>query len=427
MGDEKLMKKYGLSHKGYQRLLRTLVSEKVIERGELYDRSPVYKAMSDILSARHSPRVSVPLPIKVYEDETSQRGFVRDISENGFRVAGIEANVGEAKTLRIPLNELARGRSLEFDAICRWSKTVGKAKRYVLSGFEITGVSEEARHQLVELLDLFSSQSRGKDRTLYTSLNAPAALGSTTAVSAGTDSRQFSGTDDGIDILDFIKFLLLSGKKTRVDIQSSEGDECELYLDDGRVVQAIRGKEDGKEAFFECMKFPGGKFSTRPWNDPGPGPIDELGEDLIVEAVRRREESSGGRKLHGMQPEPQPVGVVGQDGPDRGDRGQEPRCYPFIAIPTYDPNDPDTKGVLTEVSESGVIVKGIMASSREKKALIVQAEHIEDLGTFGFEAECLWTRIESDGQPLAGFEITDIGEKEAQQLKQLLQMEVFCE
>ncbi len=427
MGDDNLMKKYGLSHKGYQRLLRILVSEKVIEHAELYERSPTYKAMADILSARHFPRVSVPLPIRVYHDETSQKGFVRDISENGFRVAGIEANVGETMTLRIPLNELAQGKPLEFDAVCRWSKTAGKTKRYVLSGFEITGVSEEARSQLVELLDLFSSQSRGKDQTLYTSVNVPVALESTSEMRTGTDSRRFSGTVDGVDILDFVQFLLLSGKKTRVDIQSSEGDECELHLDDGRAVQAIRGKREGKEAFFECMNFTGGKFSTRPWNDPGPEPIDELAEFLLVEAARRRDESSGGTQSREAHLESQLVGFAGQDEPDHGDRPQQPRCYPFVAIPIYDRNEPDTEGMLIAVSESGVIVKGIRASSKEKKALIVRAEHIEDLGTFGFEAECLWTRKESDGQRLAGFEITDIGEKEAQQLKELLQLEVFCE
>lgn len=427
MGDDKLMKKYGLSRKGYQRLLRTLVSEKVIEHGELYERSPTYKAMADILSARHSPRVSVPLPVRVYHDETSQKGFVRDISENGFRVAGIEANVGEAMTLRIPLNELAQGKPLEFDAVCRWSKTVGKTKRYVLSGFDITDVSEEARSQLLELLDLFSSQSRGKDRTLYASPNVLAALESASEMGAGIDSRQFSGTVDGTDILDFVQFLLLSGKKTRVDIQSSEGDECELHLEDGRVVQAVRGKREGKEAFFECMNFPGGKFSTRPWNDPGPEPIDELAEFLLFEAARRRDESSGGTQSREAQQESQLKGSADLDEPNHTDRPQQLWCYPFVAIPIYDRNEADVEGMLIAVSESGVIVKGISASSREKKALIVRAEQIEDLGPFGFEAECLWTRKESDGQRLAGFKITDIGEKEAQQLKELLQLEVFFE
>ena len=47
-------------------------------------------------------------------------GFVRDISEEGVGVAGIEAKVGDLKTLVILGDEFGEFSSFEFEAYCRW-------------------------------------------------------------------------------------------------------------------------------------------------------------------------------------------------------------------------------------------------------------------------------------------------------------------
>jgi hypothetical protein len=292
IGDEELMKKHELPLKVYQRLLQMLVNENAVDHGELYEKSPIYRAITDSLTARRSPRAYVPIAMRVYNHETSQKGFLRDLSESGLRVAGIQAQIGRSVSLSLPLKEIASSGPLEFNAVCRWTETQGKAKKYPVAGFEITDISETAKGQLRELVNLFRSQSRWNDRTLYVPLNMSEVLESTRQMRAETESRQFSGTVGNVDILDFVQFMLLSGKKALLNIESSEGDACELHLQNGRIVHAHQGDLEGREAFFECMSFPGGKFSTAPWQQPSRHTVDEPGDFLLVEAARRRDDSA---------------------------------------------------------------------------------------------------------------------------------------
>lgn len=291
LGDEELMHKYELPFSALQRLLQMLIDENAMDHKELYDKSPTYRKITDVLTARRSPRAYVPIAIRVYSHEISQRGFLRDISETGLRVAGIQAQIGQSLRLSLPLKEISSWDPLELDAVCRWAETQGKTRKYLATGFEITYISYSSRERLRDLVNLFRAQSGRNDRTLYVPLNMSEILDSTREMRAETESREFSGTVENVDILDFVQFMLLSGKKTLLNIESSEGDACELHLDDGRIVHAHQGDLEGREAFFECMNFPGSKFSTEPWQ-PARQTIDEPGDFLLVEAARRRDDSS---------------------------------------------------------------------------------------------------------------------------------------
>jgi hypothetical protein len=292
-GDEDLRKKYNLSPKAFRRLLQMLVGAKAIEHRELYKESPSYKAMTDALAARRSPRAYVPIAIRIYNREKSQKGFVRDLSATGLRVAGIEAMIGQSMDLSIPLKEIDSSGPLQFTAVCRWARTAGNLKKYVMAGFDITDISDEVRSRLRDLVDLFRSHTGGYDKTLYTPLNLPELLKSAQAKKAETESREFAGSVEGVDILDFVQFMILSGHKSLLTLESSEGDACELHFDDGRIVHAHHQYLEGREAFFECMSFPGGKFSTQPWSEPERRTIDEPGDFMLFEAARRRDEVSG--------------------------------------------------------------------------------------------------------------------------------------
>lgn len=291
LDDEELMEKYDLPLKAFERVLQLLVREKAIGHEELYERSVLYRMITDTVTSRRSPRAYVPVALRVHSDAASQKGFVRDISETGLRVAGIEAEVGQSMGLYLPLTEISSSVPLEFTAVCRWAEVQGKNKKYVAAGFEITDISEIALKRLSELVHLFRARSGSRDRTVYVPLNVPAALESTRQMRAQIECREFSGTVDNVDILDFVQFMLLSGKKALLNIESSEGDACELHLDDGRIVHAHHGELDGREAFFQCMSFPGGKFSTTPLPQTGPKTIDEPGDYLLIEAARRRDDS----------------------------------------------------------------------------------------------------------------------------------------
>jgi hypothetical protein len=290
MGDHELMEKYQLSVKGLKRLMQKLVEVKAIGHGELYEKSLSYRKLADRLDSRGSPRTRVRRPIQARHNETSQKGFVRDISENGVRVAGINATVGDVMTLRLPLRELEATQPIEFEVVCRWSKIQGKRKEYVMCGFEITDISETARASFGELITLLQAEGRGSRRARNSMLDVERPLQAVSSLGTERRSRHFSGKVDGVDILDLVQFLLLIGKTAVLHVISSEGAEAQLYLKNGSLVHADLGRLRGEEAFFECMNLPGGEFLLEPWCEPTDHTIRELGEFMLVETARRRDD-----------------------------------------------------------------------------------------------------------------------------------------
>ncbi|MFH0823207.1 MAG: response regulator [Pseudomonadota bacterium] len=101
----------------------------------------------------------------------------------------------------------------------------------------------------------------------------------------------FSGKVEGVDILEYLQFMLLTGKKTIVEITDGSGRTCRLYLDDGDVVHAVIGRMEGEAAFFESLNFDGGQFCNLPWHDPERRSIHKRGDRLLLESAGRRDES----------------------------------------------------------------------------------------------------------------------------------------
>jgi hypothetical protein len=288
--DGQLMSTYKLSRKGLQRVLKRLVNDSLISHEELYQKSDAYRSIADLLAARRSPRLYVPIALKVYRNETGEKGFIRDISENGMRVAGVQAKAGEKVIFDIPMSDINGLNPLRFEALCRWTRLEGKNRKYPVGGFEITSISKEAEVQYSEIRDLVLSRSNGEERRLYSPLNVPELLKSANQMRAETECRDFSGTVDHVDILDFVQFMLLIRKKAVLHIHSLLGHKGKLYLDDGQIVHAIKGEKLGRQAFFECMSFKGGFFSIKRWHEPSERSIDLPGDFLLMEAARMRDD-----------------------------------------------------------------------------------------------------------------------------------------
>lgn len=288
--DHQLMGKYGLSLKRLQRLLKRLVNDHLIDHKELYQKSAVYRSIADLLASRTSPRLSVPIAIRVYRHDTGEKGYVRDISDHGVRVAGIHANGGDKVLLNLPMVELNGIPPLQFEAVCRWARMEGKTMKYPVGGFEITNISEETLIQFYEMRDLILSQTYEDEQRLYRPLNVPEILKAASEMRAKGGARNFSGSVDNVDILDLVQFMLLIRKRAVLYIHSSLGDKGRLYLDDGRIVHAVKGETQGRQAFIECMNFQGGLFSTKPWHEPTERSINLPGDFLVMEAARMRDE-----------------------------------------------------------------------------------------------------------------------------------------
>lgn len=291
MSDDELMSTYGLTRKGLQKLTQLLVSRNAISHEEMYEKSSCYRHVSDMIAARHWHRFYIPRAFRIFDKATWESGFIRDISENGIRVAGMSSKVGDSRTFSLPIEDPLESDPLEFEAVCRWSEEKGRRKKYMVNGFEITSISEEARQRLLVLIELLRLHDGGGDWTLKTGHPMTDLLEFARQMSPVKVLREFSGRIDGVDILELVQFALLNGRKTVIHVRSSKGEECELYLDGGKVIHAVQGALTGREAFFACMNFPAGEFCTQPWKEPSQHSIQELGDFLLMEAARRRDEA----------------------------------------------------------------------------------------------------------------------------------------
>ena len=166
LDDAAIRKKYDLSSKGLRTLFEKLVDSRVLTHNELYERSPLYKDTVDLTKARLFSRqeIVVPLPISVYQ--APGQGLVRDISESGLRVAGIDAEVGEVKRFVLTLDLLTDTKRIVFDATCKWAKAKGKTNKYTDSGYEITNIPEEAKESLRKFIRLSFLSASAEWRTI---------------------------------------------------------------------------------------------------------------------------------------------------------------------------------------------------------------------------------------------------------------------
>ena len=98
--------------------------------------------------------------------EASATGILRDISEKGLRVAGIESSVGQVKTLQIPIDMFMQTDPLLIIAECKWVETKGKNKRYPVAGFEIMDLSERDRKVLRDFMGLLVLGESGEWKTI---------------------------------------------------------------------------------------------------------------------------------------------------------------------------------------------------------------------------------------------------------------------
>ncbi|MGB6065531.1 MAG: PilZ domain-containing protein [Desulfomonilaceae bacterium] len=142
MADWELQVKYKLSSQALQTIFKKLVERKAINHAELYESSPFYRERTDNIKPREHCRADIPLYVPVRDLEDSKTGLLRDISQKGLRVAGIDVTVGQIKKFQIPIDMFRGTASLAVTAQCKWVETKGKIKQYVVAGFEIIGLSD---------------------------------------------------------------------------------------------------------------------------------------------------------------------------------------------------------------------------------------------------------------------------------------------
>lgn len=98
------------------------------------------------------------------------------------------------------------------------------------------------------------------------------------------------GQLDGFDILEYLQFILLTGKKTVVALKAGPDRFCKLYCMNGDIVHAVSDTLLGEEAFFGAVGLHGGTLTTLAWEEPRQRTIMKPGEFMLIEAARRRDD-----------------------------------------------------------------------------------------------------------------------------------------
>jgi hypothetical protein len=166
MSEEELQAKYQLSAKGLQSIFEKLVDRDAISHAELCERSLLYKGTTDLTKVRKYRRVDLKIRVEIYDVNASATGILRDISEKGLRVAGIESSVGQVKTLQIPIDMFMQADPLLVIVECKWIETKGKTKRYPVAGFEIMDLSERDRKALRDFMGVLVLGESGEWKTI---------------------------------------------------------------------------------------------------------------------------------------------------------------------------------------------------------------------------------------------------------------------
>jgi uncharacterized protein (DUF433 family) len=154
MKGSELMEKYQLSNSALQNICRTLLTEGLLGSADIKGlKAPLDNGASVHHERRKVSRRAPSLRIVVSDrNNDGLSGTVKDITEKGLAVRGIEADVGELKTLAILGDDIGLVDPFELMAECRWVGSEGSEGQSV-AGFQVIAISDEDLQRLQELID----------------------------------------------------------------------------------------------------------------------------------------------------------------------------------------------------------------------------------------------------------------------------------
>lgn len=115
-------------------------------------------------------------------------------------------------------------------------------------------------------------------------------------VSQNSSRDSFSGVVDAIDLFDYVQLVTVSRRKVVMSVRSMDGKRGRLYVDSGAIRHAECEGQIGERAFFDCLSFEGGTFTTEPWSEPERVTIDRRADHLLMDAARRKDEGRAAKK-----------------------------------------------------------------------------------------------------------------------------------
>ncbi|MGO9569249.1 MAG: PilZ domain-containing protein [Desulfomonilaceae bacterium] len=152
MESPELMEKYQLSAEALAKALKLLLEANAIGQDE-FETFRYFDG--EQRTERYSRRTARNHPIPVVTicevGKPGTRYLVRDISENGIGVTGINAQIDETKLLAVVGDEFGEIAPFEFEAQCRWARQL-EPDGGICAGFRITRMGEQDLLRLREFI-----------------------------------------------------------------------------------------------------------------------------------------------------------------------------------------------------------------------------------------------------------------------------------
>ncbi len=104
------------------------------------------------------------------------------------------------------------------------------------------------------------------------------------------------------------------------------------------------------------------------------------------------------------------------------------RRYLAVTTHIWEPDRPEVKGWLLNITERGLGTVGLRANVGNIKDIVIDAGNCAKIDTVKAKVQFIWSgRQDSDGQPTAGFQITEISESALADLRELVKCLTFTE
>lgn len=156
MSELEIMNKYGLSSRGLQSAFWKLVRSGALTWEEILNNFPNLEESVTLQLIRKNIRSYPILSVKVYEENNPQNeGKLRDLSETGLGITGMQACVGEEKKIVLVPDEFMDLNAMTLKVVCRWFRP-DAAKGLHSAGFQIQNLNDENSRTIRELVQLMT-------------------------------------------------------------------------------------------------------------------------------------------------------------------------------------------------------------------------------------------------------------------------------
>ncbi len=109
------------------------------------------------------------------------------------------------------------------------------------------------------------------------------------------EGARFQGTLSDLHVADIIQLKCISGATSMLEFTGPRGEKARVYFENGQVRHATASGKEGMAAFGEIIDWQGGLISEVPVPHGIPHTIDLDWQVLLMEAVRKMDESRGAR------------------------------------------------------------------------------------------------------------------------------------